>query len=223
VAFLHRYRSDLLGDPLSRSSPAGSTGAKQYDQSYFDKWYRHPRHRVKSPTELARQVAFVLRTAEFVLGHPVRTVLDVGCGEGQWRAALREHRPRVHYDGVDPSAYAVARYGRARGLQLGGIEDLDTLPLRTEYDLVVCCGMLNYLEASSLRRGLAQVARRTGGLAYLELFTKEDAFEGDTNWPAPKAASWYRSAMRRAGLWSVGMQCYVASAARDRVSALERM
>ncbi|MBC8089553.1 MAG: hypothetical protein H7Z40_19995, partial [Phycisphaerae bacterium] len=51
-----------------------------YGKSYFDKWYRNPRHRVKSPSELARQVAFVLHTAEWVLARPVRTVLDVGCG-----------------------------------------------------------------------------------------------------------------------------------------------
>lgn len=165
----------------------------------------------------------MLRTTEFVLGHPVRSVLDVGCGEGQWRAALRQHRPKVHYDGVDPSEYAVTRYGRARRLQLGGIDELDRLPLREQYDLVVCCGMLNYLAAPVLQRGVAQVARRTGGVAYLELFTQEDAFEGDTNWPAPRAATWYRGVMRRAGLWPVGMQCYVASASRERVSALERL
>lgn len=177
---------------------------------------------MKSPAELARQVAFVLGTAEFVLGRAVRTVLDVGSGEGQWRAALRAHRPRLVYAGVDPSEYAVARYGASRGLHLGTIETLDELPLRDDYDLVVCCGMLNYLDAPVLRRGLAQVARRTGGMAYLELFTQEDAFEGDTQWPAPRPASWYRTTMRRAGFWSIGMQCYVPTAQRDRVSALER-
>lgn len=200
-----------------------STPAKQYDRAYFDKWYRHPQHRVKSPAELARQVAFVLGTAEFVLGHPVRSVLDVGCGEGQWRAALRRHRPRVHYDGVDPSQYAVERFGTKRGLQLGGIEDLDTLPLRDGYDLVVCCGMLNYLEPQALARGLVQVARRTAGVAYLELFTRDDEFEGDTSWPTPKPTAWYRQVMRKAGLWPIGMQCYVTTEAKARVSALERL
>lgn len=194
---------------------------KAYDKAYFDKWYRHPTHRVKSPTELARQVAFVLSTAEFVLGRPVKSVLDVGCGEGQWREALRVHRPRVHYAGVDPSAYAVERFGWARNLRLGGIESLDDLPLRAHYDLVVCCGMLNYLTPPQLTRGVAQVARRTGGVAYLELFTSDDAFEGDTNWPAPKSASWYRRVMRKAGLSPIGMQCYVASDALSQVSALE--
>jgi SAM-dependent methyltransferase len=216
VAHFRGYRPGFLGDSLS------TDGGARYDQAYFDKWYRHPRHRVKSPAELARQVAFVLGTAEFVLGRPVRTVLDVGCGEGQWRAALRRHRPRLVYDGVDPSAYAVARYGAARGLQQGGLHDLDALPLRDSYDLVVCCGMLNYLEPDTLPAGLVQVARRTGGVAYLELFTSEDAYEGDTDWPSPRAASWYRRVLRTAGFAAVGMQCYVTADAVARVSALER-
>ncbi|WP_337171952.1 class I SAM-dependent methyltransferase [Gemmatimonas aurantiaca] len=196
---------------------------KRYDRAYFDKWYRHPQHRVKSPAELARQVAFVLGTAEFVLGRPVRSVLDVGCGEGQWRGALLEHRPRLHYVGVDPSAYAVQRYGPRRHLLLGGIESLDTLPLRESYDLVVCCGMLNYLSAAQLTNGLPQVTRRTGGMAYLELFAREDRFEGDTEWPTPKPAAWYREALRAAALTAIGMQCHVPTRDADRVSALERL
>jgi SAM-dependent methyltransferase len=193
-----------------------------YDRGYFDKWYRHPAHRVKSRSELARQVAFVLATTEWVLGRPVRSVLDVGCGEGQWRNALRAHRPRLLYHGVDPSEYAVARYGRTRQLQLGGIEDLATLPLRAQYDLVVCCGMLNYLQPDALTNGLRQVADRTGGVAYLELFTDGDAFEGDTNWPAPQSARWYRGQLRRAGLVPIGGQCYVHERDVHRVSELER-
>jgi SAM-dependent methyltransferase len=215
VALRHRYRPVLLGDSLSKA-------VKPYDAAYFEKWYRNPLHRVKSPAELARQASFVLRTAEFVLGRPVHTVLDVGCGEGQWRAALRAHRPRLAYDGVDPSEYAVRRFGRRRHLMLGGIEQLDALPLRASYDLVVCCGMLNYLEPTALQRGLQQVADRTGGVAYLELFTREDAFEGDTDWPSPRPARWYRQHLRRVGLCAIGMQCYVTASSRERVSALER-
>ena len=66
------------------------TAVRQYDQRYFDKWYRHPRFRVKSSAELARQAAFVMRAAEFVLGRPIRTVLDVGCGDGILSAQLAD-------------------------------------------------------------------------------------------------------------------------------------
>lgn len=194
----------------------------RYDKAYFDKWYRHPQHRVKSASELRRQVEFVVRQAEWVLGGPIRTMLDVGCGEGQWYPAVRRIRAGVVYDGVDPSEYAVARFGARRRLQRGGIEDLDRLALRTQYDLVVCCGMLNYLPPAVLRRGLVQVAHRTGGLAYLELFTSADTFEGDTSWPRPRSTSWYRSAIQRAGLRSVGLHGYVPVSQLARVAALER-
>jgi len=202
-----------LGDSLS---------PRQYDRAYFDKWYRHPTHRVKSATELARQVQFVVHTAEWVLGRNVRTVLDVGCGEGNWQPVLKKLRPAIEYDGVDPSAYAVERFGARRGLQQGGIEELDGLELRNQYDLVVCCGMLNYLSAPQFRRGAVQVARRVGGVAYLEIFAKGDAFEGDTDWPPLKSAEWYRKVLSDSALLSVGMQCYVTKARQSTVARMER-
>ncbi len=195
----------------------------RYDRSYFDKWYRDPTHRVRSQAELRRQVDFVLSTAEFVLDRPVRSVLDVGCGEGNWRSHLLRHRPSLRYTGVDPSPYAVGRFGASRNLLLGDITLLDGLPLKPVYDLVVCCGMLNYLPVAQLLRGLDQVAALVGGVAYLEIFSGEDSCEGDTNWPAPKPASWYRRAIREAGLDPIGMQCYVPARAVHRLSALEHM
>ena len=205
------------------TAPVDTGRGERYDAAYFDKWYRHPVHRVKSAAELARQVAFVLHTAEWVLGRRVRTVLDVGCGEGHWYPALRALRPRIVYAGVDPSAYAVQRFGARRHLQQGGIETLASLPLADTYDLVVCCGMLTYLSTEQLQHGVAQVARKTGGVAYLELFTADDQFEGDTHWPPPQPASWYRGVMHDAGLIAVGMQCYVGAAGQERVSSLERL
>ena len=199
-----------------------SGDGRRYDRAYFDKWYRHPTHRVKTPKELARQVNFVLHTAEWVLGRPVRTVLDVGCGEGNWQPVLKKLRPTIEYGGVDPSAYAVERFGGRRGLQQGSIEALDDLTLRADYDLVVCCGMLNYLSARQFRRGVAQMARRVGGVAYLELFAKGDAFEGDTDWPPLKSAQWYRGVLGGEGLRSIGMQCYVTDARQSLVARMER-
>ena len=236
MALCHRYRSQLLGDSLSvrrgkaaaietpkpGDVPPESGDGRRYDRAYFDRWYRHPTHRVKTATELARQLNFVLHTAEWVLGRPVRTVLDVGCGEGNWQPVLKKLRPNIEYDGVDPSAYAVERFGSRRGLQQGSIEALDALQLRAGYDLVVCCGMLNYLSAAQFRRGAAQVAQRVGGVAYLEIFAKGDAFEGDTDWPRPKSAEWYRGVLGRTGLRSIGMQCYVTDARKSLIARMER-
>ena len=165
---------------------------------------------------------FVLHAVEWILGRRARSVLDVGAGEGNWQPVLRRLRPGIAYDGVDPSPYAVAKHGVRRRLQQGGIEDLARLPLRASYDLVVCCGMLNYLSAPQLVSGLPLVAARTGGMAYLELFAEGDAIEGDTGWPAPRPAAWYRRALARSGFASIGMQCYVPRGAAINVSAMER-
>ena len=193
-----------------------------YDEAYFDKWYRNPRHRVKSAAMLRRQVAFALHAAEWVLGRPVRSVLDVGCGEGNWRAPLTKFRPAVQYTGVDPSEYAVKRFGKRRNIHLGSLESLPSLSLGGPFDLVVCCGMLNYVEPAQLGAGLKHVAARTFGMAYLEIFTGKDATEGDTSWPAPQSAKWYRSALTAAGLTGVGLHCYVP-AERHPITELERV
>jgi SAM-dependent methyltransferase len=177
---------------------------------------------VKSPKELERQVRFVLFTAEWVLGRPVKTVLDVGCGEGNWRAVLRRLRPGIAYEGIDPSAYAVERFGKARNIRRGGIEDVESVARRDEYDLVVCCGMLNYLDEQQLRSGIGQVASKTGGVAYLELFTSDDAFEGDTSWPDPRSTNWYRRLISKTGLHSIGLHCYIPAHRVELVASLER-
>ena len=210
-----------MNNLTTRSARKSVSTGQAYDQAYFEKWYRHPRHRVKTAAELARQVAFVLRTAEWVLARPVRNVLDVGCGEGQWRAALRKHRRSLQYTGVDPSEYAVARYGKRRNIHLGSLENLHALSLGGSFDLVVCSGMLNYLSAESLVSGLGQVASLTHGVAFLEIFTGSDATEGDTSWPAPQSAGWYRSTLKNAGLTSVGLHCYVQEG-RHAIAELER-
>lgn len=197
---------------------------KQYDAAYFEKWYRDPAHRVKSPSEFARQVDFVLHAAEWVLQRRVRTVLDVGCGEGQWGVALRAQRPTLSYTGVDVSEFAVSRYGTRRRLIQGGITDLDALfPETRRFDLVLSVGMLNYLAADTLREGLTQVARRTGGMAYLELFARGDELEGDTDWPPLKPPAWYRTVLTTAGFAPIGMHCYITRHDIDRVAAMERL
>lgn len=194
-----------------------------YDRDYFDKWYRNPRYRVKTSRELARQVAFVVSAAEHVLSRPVRTVLDVGCGEGNWLAPLRRLRPGIRYTGVDASEYAVARFGERRNIRLGTIDTLDRLHLRKDYDLILCVGMLNYLEPPQLRAGLAHLYNRARGLVYLELFTSEDhGVFGDTRGVRLRSAAWYRARIREAKFVSCGLHCHVPDWLREHTSVLER-
>src|SRR6188508_1192390 len=95
--------------------------AKSYDRAYFDRWYRDAAQAVIQREHLARRVRLAVAAAEWVLDRPIESVLDIGAGEGTWRAVLRRLRPRARYLGLDPSAYAVKRFGHARELVQGGV------------------------------------------------------------------------------------------------------
>src|SRR5690606_4658183 len=109
---------------------------KRYDQHYFDTWYR--RRGIGGAQRLARKVALAVATAEYHLERPLRSVLDIGCGEGAWRAPLLRLRPGVRYLGFDSSEYAIARHGARRNLHLARFADFATLrPCHTARTLVL--------------------------------------------------------------------------------------
>jgi SAM-dependent methyltransferase len=156
-----------------------------------------------------------------VLDRPVRSLLDVGAGEGHWQPILASLRPRLTYVGVEPSEYAVARYGRRRGLRRGSVETLDSLRLHESFpdgfDLVVCCGVLNYVPTAALGAALESLQVHTGGVAWLEIFTQRDEIEGDVAALRPRPAAWYRTRLQAAGLVACGLHLY---APRDRAAGL---
>ena len=175
-----------------------------------------------APSERARTVRYAVSLAEFLLGRPVASVLDVGSGQGEWHALVRGLRPRARYVGVDPSEYAVRRFGRRRNLRLGAIEDLPALGLRGPFDLVVCAGTLNYLTAPVLDRGLGHVASLLGGVAFLEIFAREDQIEGCMRGFDRQPRAHYRRLLRRHGLAQCGPHAYVGRELRGTLAAFER-
>jgi SAM-dependent methyltransferase len=195
--------------------------SKTYDQAYFDRWYRDPRHTVHSRGLLARKAALTLAVAEYYLGREVQTVLDVGCGEGVWRAPLRKLRQGIDYLGLDSSEYAIARYGRARNLRLARFGDLGQLRFARKFDLIVCSDVIHYLHAAELRRGLGGIAEMLSGVAFLELFTSRDALDGDKHGFIARSPKWYLSTFAQAGLTACGSHCYLGPQLEASVAALE--
>jgi SAM-dependent methyltransferase len=194
---------------------------KVYDRHYFDKWYRHPRHAVGSRHELRRKVALTVAVAEYYLGRPVRNVLDVGCGEGIWRAPLRAVRPGIDYLGLDSSEYAVTRYGKSRNLRLATFGQLERLRFDRPFDLIVCTDVLHYVRTPELKRGLRGIAEMLDGVAFLELFTSQDAPAGDKRGFIPRSPKWYRSTFAQSGLIACGTHCYIGPRLKGCVAALE--
>lgn len=195
---------------------------KTYDRAYFERWYRRPASRLEAPAELRRRVAMAVAIAERYLGRSLRSALDVGCGEGRWRAELKRLRPRLRYVGVEPSDYAVARYGRSRDIVPGGFADLPRLDLAGPFDLVICADVLHYLGEEELERGLPALVERTGGAAYLELLTSAEEVEGDRRALHRRPPAYYEERFRAAGLVGVGCHLWLGPALADAPAALER-
>jgi SAM-dependent methyltransferase len=194
---------------------------KRYDESYFRRWYGGP-GTVAPAAALARRARLALAAAEYVLERPVRSVLDVGCGEGRWRAALVRARPGLLYVGVDPSEYVVRRHGRRRGIRLGSLAELAELRLRRRFDLIVCSDVAHYVPDTELGRGLAVLRRLARGALWMDAFTTADAFEGDRDGWQRRGPRDYRRMLARAGFVACGLNCWVVSELADRLSALER-
>ena len=192
---------------------------KHYDRAYFDRWYRDGG--IGGPARLARKVALAVATAEYHLERPIRSVLDIGCGEGAWRAPLRKLRPRVQYLGFDASEYAIARHGRTRNLRLARFGDFATLRPCAPADLLVCSDVLHYLPTRELDRGLPALADLCGGVAFIEVFAREDETEGDDHDFQPRPAAFYRRRLRALGLQPLGSHCWLSPARVPLATALE--
>lgn len=192
---------------------------KRYDRAYFEHWY--DQREIGGAARLGRKVALAVATAEYHLERPIRSVLDIGCGEGAWRAPLLKLRPKASYIGFDSSPYAIQRYGRTRNLHLAHFGDFAHLRPCPLVDLMVCADVLHYLPTRELGRGLPGLAELCGGIAFLETFTREDEIEGDLAEFQQRSARFYRQRLEAAGFAPLGSHCWLSPALRDGVTALE--
>lgn len=182
--------------------------AKQYDRAYFEKWYHNHGTRVTAPADVRRKVSMVVSIAEYFLRRPIRTVLDIGCGEGAWLGHLRALRPKIRYAGLDPSDYVVERFGASRNIRRASFGELPSLDLEA-HDLVVCSDVLHYVEEREIRNGVAEIVRITEGMAFLEVLTAEDDIVGDLQGFIRRPAAFYRKLFNKAGLTAVGPYCWL--------------
>lgn len=195
---------------------------KVYDAAYFEHWYRRSDVGVGADDFVARKVRLAVAAAEYLIGQPIERVLDVGCGEAPWRAHLRRLRPGVHYDGMDSSAYAVKRYGRARNIRLGTVGDLGKLGFRAPYDLVVCSDVLHYVRTPEVRAALAAMHRLCSGVAFIEAFTNADRIVGDHDHLQDRSPATYHRLFKEAGFTPLGLHLYACRRLARSLTSLER-
>jgi SAM-dependent methyltransferase len=148
-----------------KSAPA-ARGAGRFDAAYYERFYGAVATRVADHRKVQRLAAYAVACLRF-LDLPVRSVLDLGCGLGHWRTALRRLAPKASYRGVEFSPHLCARLGWTRG------SVVDYAP-RRRFDLVVCQGVLQYLDDRDATRAIDNLSRLCGGALYLEALTERD-------------------------------------------------
>ena len=143
-----------------------STSAAVFDAAYYQRFYFDKKTSVVDPQHMERLGAFVCSYLQY-LRVPVRRVLDVGCGIGLWRDIVARHFPLASYHGVEFSPYLCQRFGWAPG---------SVVDYRAEapFDLVICQGVLPYLNPVDLKRALHNLGQLSHGALYLEAVSRED-------------------------------------------------
>jgi SAM-dependent methyltransferase len=193
---------------------------KRYDRAYFDHWYRG-RNRVSTKDDVRRKVSLAVAECEYFIRRRLRSVLDAGCGEGAWQPHVKALRPGAKYLGLDPSDYAVERFGAERNIRKATFADLAAAHLRGPFDLVVCSDALHYISDDDIRAGLQELVRVAGGVLFLEVLTADDDIIGDLQGMIHRPAAWYRHLFQKAGLTQAGPYTWLAPHLREDAAALE--
>lgn len=185
----------------TKKAAAGET----FDAGYYERYYGSARTRVHSAAEVAKLCTAVVSFIEW-WQHPLETVIDVGAGVGLWRDWFHRERPKVSYRSTEYSAHACAQYGHEQ-------RDITKWRAKESFDLVICQGVLPYVDDAGAAKAIDNLAAMTGGFLYLEAITKRDLREvcdGEKTDVAvhPRTGAWYRKQLTKhfvevgCGLWS---------------------
>src|SRR6185369_15896328 len=164
------------------------------DAAFYDRYYESAETRVHGKREIARLCRGVTGFVEW-FGGELRSVLDVGAGAGLWRDWFAVHRKDARYLSTDVSEHACRRYGHQR-------RDIARWRGRARFDLVICHGVLPYLDDDDAERAIDNMAAMCRGFLYLEAVTARDLRERcDPAHTDPtmrgRTAAWYRTRLRR--------------------------
>lgn len=144
----------------------GAGRRRVFDKDYYDRFYRDPATSVATEGSVRSLGRFVSAYVDH-LGIEVVQVLDLGCGLGPWRDVIGKHYPKATYTGVEISEYLCRKYGWQRG-------SVAEYRSRRRFDLVICQGVLQYLNDREARAAITNLDRLCRGALFLEVLTRED-------------------------------------------------
>lgn len=189
----------MAGCPAMRDNSRRMRRPERFDARYYERHYKDPKTRVASQQETTR-LADHVSAALLHFDIAVRRILDVGCGLGLWREPLARTFPRASYVGLEYSEHLADELGWVHGSI--SARRLPAALSRSAFDLVVCQGVLQYLDDAEAEIALAHLARLCRGALYLEALTardwRENADRSRTDGSVHlREGAWYRERLGR--------------------------
>jgi SAM-dependent methyltransferase len=138
----------------------------RFDRQYYERFYGDARDRSVYRADERKLGAFVAGYLKY-LDQPVRNVVDIGCGFGQWKAIIASHFPKARYTGVEVSAWLCGEYGWTESTAM----DFES---PTPFDLVICKDTLQYLSPKEFRLAAGNLSQLCSGVLYASILTTED-------------------------------------------------
>jgi trans-aconitate methyltransferase len=143
-----------------------SPDSEYFNSGYYKKFYLNRKTRVRDEKNIVGLADFIFSYLRY-LDLPCKTVLDVGCGLGEWKTALSNRSPKSRFQGIEYSNYLCNKFGWKHGSAVD-------FRLSKTFDLVICQSVLQYLPDSDAKKALKNLARHCHGALYLEVVTKKD-------------------------------------------------
>jgi SAM-dependent methyltransferase len=167
---------------------------QSFDASYYQRFYLTKATRAMSQTD-TEQRALMVAGIVAQCGIPVKRILDMGCGLGWFKAPMLSIFPNASYTGVEYSEYLCGEHG----WQQGSVVDYRG---RGQFDLIVCCDVLQYLDDHNATRAITNLSRLCRGALYLHIPTKLDWAtlmdpSGTDDHVQVRSGRWYKQHLRR--------------------------
>lgn len=141
---------------------------EHFDAEYYARHYEDPESCASDPEAIALLGDFVFAYLAY-LHVDIDSVLDLGCGLGHWRAVVERHAPEASYHGVELSPYLCEKLGWEQGSVTNYVGE--------PADLVICQGVLQYLDESECAAAIDRLYAMTRAALYLEVLTQRDLEE----------------------------------------------